>query len=204
MKDLEKIHLEAVNKKSIWKDVSMPVEMRKQREADIKNFKDYIKFVKAEHRKLLTGVLDGDDDQESSNKGQVKFDSIDSLQKAKNEVPTVDISEGLDQIEQAKRGLDEKIDILIGQMQKVGGIADSISDELDKQAHLLDKMSADVDKYNKTLDDTNKRLAEAIEKAGGATRLMICFCVLIIIIALLGVGWLLLEIFVPSLGLGIG
>ncbi|KAG2388352.1 hypothetical protein C9374_000516 [Naegleria lovaniensis] len=202
MKELEKIHQEAVNKKVMWKEIQMPIEMRKQREADIKNFKDYIKYVKAEHKKLVTGIMDEDDD--SLPKRDVKFDSIDNLEKAKNEVPTVDISEGLEQIEAAKRQVEEKVDILLGQIQKIGGIANSISDELDKQAQLLDKMSADVDKYNKTLDETNKKLVEAIEKAGGATRLIIIAIIFIVIIALLGVGWLLIQIFVPSLGLGIG
>nr|CAG4719744.1 unnamed protein product [Naegleria fowleri] len=202
MKELEKIHQEAVNKKVMWKEIQMPIEMRKQREADIKNFKDYIKYVKAEHKKLVTGIMDEEDD--GLPKRDVKFDSIDMLEKAKNEVPTVDISEGLEQIEAAKRQVEEKVDILLGQIQKIGGIANSISDELDKQAQLLDKMSADVDKYNKTLDETNKKLVEAIEKAGGATRLIIIAIIFIIIIALLGVGWLLIQIFVPSLGLGIG
>ncbi|EFC38594.1 predicted protein [Naegleria gruberi] len=197
MKELDKIHQEALNKKLLWKEIQMPVELRKQRESDIKNFRDYIKFVKAEHKKLLTGMMDDDDDDIP--RRDVKFESIDNLQKAKNEVPTVDISEGLEQIEQAKRQQEEKIDILLNQIQKIGGIANSISDELDKQAQLLDKMSSDVDKYNKQLDDTNKRMVEAIEKAGGATRLLIILIILIVIVALLGIGWLLLELFVPNL-----
>lgn len=197
MKELEKILSEAVNKKFLWKEVQMPTEMRKQREMDIKNFKDYIKYVKAEHRKLLTGMNEDDDDGIS--RRDVKFDSVDNLQKAKNEVPTVDISEGLEQIESAKREQEDKIDILLNQIQKIGGIANSISDELDKQAQLLDKMSSDVDKYNKTLDDTNQKMVKAIEAAGGATRLLIVAIVLIIVVAVIGIGWLLLELFVPGL-----
>ncbi|KAL9647021.1 hypothetical protein ABK040_013873 [Willaertia magna] len=204
MKELDKIHNDALNKKSmVWGKVQMPTEMRKQREMDIKNFKEYIKFVKAEHRKLLTGVNDDDDDK-IGKKGNVKFDSIESLEQAKNEIPTVDISEGLQQIEDLKRQQEEKIDILLGQITKIKGIAESISDELDKQSQLLDKMSEDVDLYNKTLEDTNKKLAEAIDKAGGATRLLCIACVIIIVVALLGVVWLLLELFVPGLGLGLG
>ncbi|KAG2387412.1 hypothetical protein C9374_001744 [Naegleria lovaniensis] len=204
-RELEKIHQDALNKKTLWKEVQMPVEMRKQRETDIKNFKLYVKCLKQEYTKLLTGNIKyyGEED-DPVGKREVLFESLDSLEKAKAEIPTVDISEGLEQIEMAKRQMEEKTDILLGQIQKIGQIAHTLSDELDKQAQLLDKMAADVDKYNKTLDETNARLVQAIHKAGGATRLL-CICVIfIVIVALLGVGWLLLEIFVPSLGMGVG
>ncbi|EFC47615.1 predicted protein [Naegleria gruberi] len=121
--------------------------MRKQRENDIQHFMDSSKLVQAKHTLMMGEELH--DDIELKN---VKFDSVESFQKAKNEIPSVDISEGLEQIEQAKAIQDIKIDILLGQIQQVGGIANSFSDDLDKQAQLLYDMSSQVDKYNNHLD----------------------------------------------------
>jgi len=88
------------------------------------------------------------------------------------------------------------LDQLSNQVDTIADIANAIGLELDKQALMLDKMSADVDKHNATLGHLNEDLDKAIQSVGGGTRLMICGCILIILIALVGILYLVISAYV--------
>jgi len=90
------------------------------------------------------------------------------------------------------------LDVISGQVDEMQQIANSIGLELDKQALMLDKMSVDVDKHNESLSKLNTDLDKAIQQVGGGTRLLIVGIILIIIIAIIGVLYLVISTYVQS------
>ncbi|KAL0482873.1 hypothetical protein AKO1_014171 [Acrasis kona] len=196
-KEMQKIHEDAKAKKALWSKVStMPEELRLQREKDLSAIEECIKSIKSRQKTLLMG---GKEDKKISSK-KPKFDNVDDLVKQERqiEIPTLDISEGLAQIEANKKRLDNQLDLLDGKLDTLADIANSIGLELDKQALMLDKMSADVDKYNAKLGHLNKDLEKAVAAVGGGTRLMVCGIIIIVLIALVGILYLVISYVVKT------
>jgi len=200
-KEMQQMHEDAKNKKHRWAKASLPKEMREQREKDLAAIQQCIQKIKAQQKKLLMG---GKEDKKLDLK-KPTFGGVDDLvneSKKPIELPTIDISDGLRQIEENKKKQDQLLDVLSGQLDEIQNIADNIGLELDKQAIMLDKMSVDVDKHNETLGKLNQDLDKAIQQVGGGTRLMIIGIILIIIIALIGVLYLVISNYVqiPKIG----
>jgi len=194
-KEIQQIHEDAKNKKSMWSKNNYPKEMREQREKDIAAIQQCIQKIKNQQKKLLMG---GKEDTKLDIK-KPTFGGVDDFVKDSKkaiELPTIDISDGLKQIEDNKREQGRLLDVLGNQIDTIADIANSIGLELDKQALMLDKMSVDVDKHNATLGNLNKDLDKAIEQVGGGTRLMVIGIILIIIIALIGVLYLVISNYV--------
>jgi methyl-accepting chemotaxis protein len=198
-KEMQAMHEDAKNRKNRWAKTALPDDLRQQREKDLEAIQQCIQKIKAQQKKLLMG---GKEDKKIDAK-KPKFDNVDDFVKGSKqpiELPTIDISDGLRQIEENKRKQNELLDVLDGQVNQLADIANSIGLELDKQALMLDKMAVDVEKHNATLSNLNKDLDKAIEQVGGGTRLIICGCILIILIALIGVLYLVISAFVKIPG----
>lgn len=194
-KEMQQMHEDAKNKKSKWANNTLPKEMREQRDKDLAAIQQCIQKVKAQQKKLLMG---GKEDKPLDIK-KPTFGGVDDFvkgPKAAIEPPTIDISDGLRQIEENKKLQDKLLDQIGEQVDVLQDIANNIGLELDKQAKMLDKMSEDVDKHNATLGNLNKDLDKAIEQVGGGTRLMIVGIILIVLIALVGVLYLVISQYV--------
>jgi len=194
-KEMQQMHEDAKNKKSRWAKTPLPKEMREQREKDLAAIQQCIQKIKAQQKKLLMG---GKEDKQMDLK-KPTFGGVDDLVKESKkpiELPSIDISDGLRQIEDNKKKQDKLLDVLSNQVDEIQNIADQIGLELDKQAILLDKMSVDVDKHNATLGKLNTDLDKAIQQVGGGTRLMVIGIILVVIIALIGVLYLVISNYV--------
>jgi len=194
-KEMQQMHEDAKNRKNRWTSVALPKELREQREKDLTAIQQCIQKIKAHQKKLLMG---GKEDTKLDIK-KPTFGGVDDFVKESKkqiEIPTLDISDGLRQIEEAKKRQNQLLDQLDNQLNTIQNIANEIGLELDKQAIMLDKMSVDVDKYNEKLGHLNSDLDKAIEQVGGGTRLMIIGIILIIIIALIGILYLVISNYV--------
>lgn len=195
-KDIEKVQIDACQKKGIWGSrVKMTPELKLQRDNDLKLIHQHIQQVKKEHKRLLMGKSKSDDDKKKKKK--VEFDSVDDMKdmSQKEELPQIDISAGLEQIQENKKLQDQMLDKLLEQVGTMGALAQEISDELDIQLVMLDKLQSDVDKHLHTIGGVNKNMDKLIEEAGGSTKLLIVGILLIVVIALVGIGFLFLKVY---------
>jgi hypothetical protein len=196
-KELDKIQLDAMNKKNIWGQVKMSQELKEQRDADLKLIHKHIQQMKKEHKRLLMGKSRSDDDKGKRKHKKIEFDSVDNMKdmSKQEELPQIDISYGLEQIAENKKREDVLLDKLLEQLGQIDGVAREISDELDVQLVMLDKLQNDVDKHVNTLGTVNKNLDKLIEEAGGSTKLLVIGILVIIVIALVGIGFLFLKVY---------
>jgi methyl-accepting chemotaxis protein len=193
-KEMQALHEDAKQKKKAWAKAKLPAELREQREKDLTAIQECIKKIKSRQKKILMGK----DDKEFDNK-KPTFGGVDDFVKGEKqpiELPSIDISDGLRQIEENKKKQDDLLDKLADRVDVIADIANNIGLELDKQALMLDKMTADVEKHNATLSHLNEDLDKAIQQVGGGTRLMICGCIIIILIALVGILYLVISAYV--------
>lgn len=161
----------------IWSKIPGDPKIIESREKDIKNISLHIEHLKKNVRR--SQLIDKKDDKK--NKIQIKVQDVDELPNdTAEELPTVDISEGLEQIEQNKKKINSILTVIESQVDQMQQMAHDMHDELETQSKLLTQMEKDVDTYIKSLDTLNTRLADAIEKNGGVCKL-IAFAILIII-----------------------
>jgi len=114
-------------------------------------------------------------------------------------IPEVDISEGLAQIEEQKKIFDEGLLKISKQVDNMKEAANKFAEELDKQSELLDKIGADVDKYNEKLSKLNERMDKALAQVGGSFRMLIIIFGLIIGLVILFICCLVFEIWGKNL-----
>lgn len=185
-KEMEKLQIEAVNKKGIWGKAKMSPELKQQRDEDLKLIHKHIQQVKKEHKRLLMGKGKSDDDKKPKKHRKVDFDSVENMKDMSksedNNLPKLDISAGLAQIEENKKLEDQYLDKLLEQVGVMGDLANSFRDELEMQCGMLDKLENDVNKHLETIGKVNKNLDKLIEYTGGTTKLMVIGCLIIIIL----------------------
>jgi len=99
-------------------------EVLNQRREDIRNIEDYIVSLKDKNRGTKTLKIE--------RKEVTTIDNMEDLSKESG-IPNVDISEGLKQIEDNKKKIEEALAELIGQVEKMKDHAQNFSEELDKQ-----------------------------------------------------------------------
>lgn len=199
-KEMEKLQIEAANKKGIWGKAKMSPELKQQRDEDLKLIHKHIQQVKKEHKRLLMGKSKSDDDKKPKKHRKVEFDSVENMKDMSksedNNLPKIDISAGLTQIEENKKLENQYLDKLLEQVGVMGDLANSFRDELELQCDMLDKLENDVNKHLETIGKVNKNLDKLIEYTGGTTKLMVIGCLIIIILALIAMGMLFIKVFV--------
>lgn len=174
---------------NLWQ-VKIDPEIRQQREDDVKNIGKHIENLKSANRKVTSGGKD-DDSGKKKYKNKAKFDDVDSMPDAKEEeLPTIDISEGLAQIEANKKKQNDLLDDIEKQVDQMAALAQGFKEELQLQEVLLNKIEKDVDKYNQQLVGLNGKLDKAIEAVGGSCRLVFILIGLIVCMAVAGIVYL--------------
>lgn len=190
-KSLQKFQNQVKSKIGPWQTKTMDPDLLAQRDEDVRLIEQHIQALQQRQRKLVMGGGGGGGSGSSRSKysdRRPQFETIDSLQSgfSASELPEIDISEGLRQIEENKSKQNEKLDIISGQLDSMMGIAKEMGDELDVQLKLLEKMDQDVTKYNASLGNLNNTLDKAIAKVGGPTKLLLIAIVGLIILGVIG------------------
>lgn len=183
---LEALQLNAKNTTGIWavlKRKPKP-EILDQRDEDIRNIKEYIISLQDKNRGTKTLKLE--------NKSHTNVDNLEDLS-GESGIPGVDISEGIKQIEDNKRKIEEALGELISQVEKMKESAENFSQELDKQEKLLDKIGQDVEKYDKQLGELNKTMDKALAAVGGPLKIILMIIILIIVLAIIAVVYVVVE-----------
>jgi len=147
----------------------VPEEVLKKRETDMELIKDFIDITKEKQKRLLMGGGRKKDPVT----GKIVHTSIEDLKKQEKELPTIDISAGLQQIEDRKREQDRLLGVIDDQLNTMTGMATAISSELDLHAKMIDRLDDDAEKYKKSLDQLNVKVEKIIEDTGGAPKYII-------------------------------
>jgi len=113
-----------------------------------------------------------------------------------DDIPDVDISEGLKQIEEQKAQFNENLKVIAKQVGEMKGYAEAFKDELDKQTKLLDNIETDVANYNGKLSKLNERMDKALQQAGGSTRMILLVFGMIICLVLLVIIYIVFEVWI--------
>lgn len=207
-KEMERLQAEAVNRKGVWAQLAktkMSAEMKQQRDDDLALIHKHIQQVKKEHKRLLMGKSksssDSGDGKKKKKTKKIEFDSVENMKdmskedESANNLPKIDISAGLAQIEEMKQKQDKMLDKLLEQVDVMGNLAQSYKDELELQCSLLDKLEDDVNKHLETIGTVNKNMDKLIEAAGGNLKLTVIGILIIVVIALIGIGFVFLKVF---------
>jgi hypothetical protein len=84
-----------------------------------------------------------------------------------------ELAQGLQQLQRNDEKLDEQLDVIAKGVQRLKGIAVDQSNEVKLQGVMIDQISDNMDKATDHLNDANTRLKETLEKAGGATSIIV-------------------------------
>lgn len=181
IKQLEHLQENATKKRGIWGKKPISEELKKQRDKDIEFCKEHVKHViqmdraqfagkSASKRQKSAPRRRGDAIENMKDECKYIFQFINHQLAQNKDLPKIDISEGLKQIEEDRKLIYAGLDRVYNNLEQLGEMTKNIGTELDKQAKLLDKIEKDVDNYNSKLEGLNKTLDKALEKVGGATR----------------------------------
>mmetsp|Transcript_31797 Transcript_31797/g.84905 ORF Transcript_31797/g.84905 Transcript_31797/m.84905 type:complete len:166 (-) Transcript_31797:179-676(-) len=103
-----------------------------------------------------------------------------------------EIGEGLQQLKRNDQQLDAQLEQISKGLTRLKGIAQDQSNEIKLQSVMIDQISDNMDKATGHLNDVNHKLKETLDKAGGATNIIIK---MILLILLLGVAAYLYKMF---------
>lgn len=140
------------------------------------NIHKHIQYVIQENRRLsLVNEAEASTSKSKKKYGKPKFEKLEDIDLLdSSELPTIDISSGLKQIEEQKNQQAQLLDVIERQVQQMQGLAKDYNDELQVQSKMLNKMERDVSKYQASLIGLNQRLKTAVKSAGGSCRLFCC------------------------------
>jgi hypothetical protein len=102
------------------------------------------------------------------------------------------IGEGLQQLKRNDQQLDQQLEQISKGLTRLKGIAVDQSNEIKLQGVMIDQISDNMDKATGHLNDVNLKLKETLQKAGGATNIIVK---MILLILLLGVAAYLYKMF---------
>ena len=197
IKELERLNIQAEQKKDKWIYLTKPIdpEILKIRKSDV------IKLY--EHYRQLQKYSIGKTNKLTEEKNFRKIDETSlndfNNDNSKDDNLNIDISEGLQQIENNKRFFEKNLLKINRQIDEISGIAIDMSDELDKQTKLLDVIDNDVTKYNSSLSKLNLRMDSALNQTGGSTRMIFIVFGMIACLVLLVVVYIVFEVYLKDL-----
>jgi syntaxin of plants SYP7 len=102
------------------------------------------------------------------------------------------IGEGLQQLKRNDQQLDQQLEQISKGLTRLKGIAVDQSNEIKLQGVMIDQIGENMDKATGHLNDVNLKLKETLQKAGGATNIIVK---MILLILLLGVAAYLYKMF---------
>jgi hypothetical protein len=185
----------AKNKKGVWSKIRIGNEVIEQRERDLVSIRDCLAKFKRAHVYVMTGRKERKIENPA-------FGNVDDFLNQKKEIaiemPTVDITDGLKQIQDTKKRQEVLLDLIGNHLDQITTIANEIGTSLDDQVRMLDSMDKDVEKYTNQVNGLNTSLDKTISAIGGGTKLIMFGCVLIVIIAVVGIMYLVISSMVTS------
>jgi len=95
-----------------------------------------------------------------------------------------DVEQGLTQLMRNDEKLDEQLEIISKGMQRLKGIAADQSNEVKLQSVMIDQISDNMDKATDHLNETNMRLKDTLQKAGGATNIVVKLILLVLLFSI--------------------
>jgi len=150
-----------------------------------------------EHHRQLHNLSVGKKSEDEEQFRKIKPKGLDDLNYAEcDDIPDVDISEGLKQIEEQKKKFDENLKVISKQVDTLKEAAIDMGNELEKQTELLNKIEDDVGKYNDKLSKLNERMDKALQQVGGSTRMIFLIFGMIICLILMVVIYIVFEVWI--------
>jgi len=95
-----------------------------------------------------------------------------------------DVELGLTHLKRNDEKLDEQLDLISKGMTRLKGIADDQSNEVKLQSVMIDQISDNMDKATDHLNDVNVKLKDTLQKAGGATNVIVKLILLVLLCAI--------------------
>jgi t-SNARE complex subunit (syntaxin) len=95
-----------------------------------------------------------------------------------------DVEVGLTQLKRNDEMLDQQLDLISKGMTRLKGIANDQSNEVKLQSVMIDQISDNMDKATDHLNDVNVKLKDTLQKAGGATNVIVKLILLILLCAI--------------------
>ncbi|KAL0487778.1 syntaxin [Acrasis kona] len=166
MKTMKQMVHDSSNGENKWAILKqkVPQEIIDKRKEDYILIKKHVDIIK-QRQEIALGMRARS--KGSSAKG---FTAIEDLKNKEKEIPTIDITDGLKQIEDRKLEQDKLLSVIDGQLNQIGGIAKGINSELDLHAKMIDRLDDDALKYKDSLSSLNSRVEKAIEQTGGGPK----------------------------------
>jgi len=193
IKQLEQLNVQATQQQGAWITFKGKIdpEILNQRKRDVVKLK--------EHHRQLQELSIGKKPDGMKFKA-IKERGLDDLNYDQcDDIPDVDISDGLKQIEEQKQKFEQNLKIISQQVDKLKDAAVDMGNELEKQTKLLDNIDNDVTKYNAKLSKLNERMDKALEQVGGSTRMIFVVIGMIICLVLLVVVYIVFEVYLRPL-----
>jgi len=194
IKQIEQLNVQATQQQGAWISFKGKIdpEILNQRKRDVVKLK--------EHHRQLQELSIGKKPEGMKFNREIKSKGLDDLNYDQCEdIPDVDISDGLKQIEEQKQKFEENLKKISKQVDEMKNAANDMSAELDKQTKLLDNIDNDVTKYNAKLSKLNERMDKALEQVGGSTRMIFLVFGMIICLVLMVVVYIVFEVYLRPL-----
>ncbi len=113
-------------------------------------------------------------------------------------LPVIDISAQMAQVDKLNQKMDEHMDILGKKLVQLKEIATDIGAELDTQNARLDSLESKVDKEMQRLEALNKRVDNALDAVGGSTKLFCIIAIIVVIVAMIGIAAIFIINYFPA------
>lgn len=162
----------------IWNLRKIDGKLKIQRREDLDNIRKHIDYLKEYSRGKKVLNID-----------RKETELIDLSKETKL---NIDISYGIKQMEENKEMINEGINEIIIQVDKLYNKSKEFGDELQKQNVMTEKMEVDVNKYQFQLGTLNKRMGDMLDKIG------VCKIISFIIIMILLLGFTGMGLFIIS------
>ncbi len=202
---LQKLHIKASKKKFSFKKPDP--EKIKKREEDLELIKKHIAEIeeldKRRHqRDTKKKSRKHENDEEYGMQGSLAEKLMLATQlpddPTKSNLPTIDISQQMLQLERLNKTLDEKLDIFGEKLDKLKEAAQDIGGELDRQNIMLENLEDKVEKEMQRLDALNKRVENALDAVGGSCKLICIVAIIIVIVGMVGIAAVFIINYFPA------
>jgi chromosome segregation ATPase len=192
---LKHLHEKSAKKKKFTRKKPDPVRIQKQLD-DIKLIEQHLMEIEEldkrrhkkdrESKKKAFDIPDSNGDDDLAAKIMMATALPDDP--TKSNLPVIDISAQMMQVDNLNKKIDEHADILGEKLVKLKEAALDINGELTTQQVMLENLEEKVEKEIERLKALNERVDTALDKIGGSMKLICIVAIIIVIVAMVGVG----------------
>ena len=102
------------------------------------------------------------------------------------ELPDIETQQGLMQLEQKNRQIDDQLDVVAEGVQELKQIALTMNAEAKTQAAMVDEITNKVESVQSHLNTINKEMKKTLASTRSADRFILDFILLVILLAIIG------------------